>query len=218
MSTDATAVAGTCRDAPFANPLVELEAREARIARNLQSLDTGAQQEAIGEELRVIQERRLYQAAGIKSFQGYLDTRRNPISRGRAYQLMKFFDARRRAALAGSPMPANERQTRAAKAGVNLSDPFEQLWIPVFKYLQKKYLSCPTLERVRFVRTLEVAAQFFSFRRMREAAEQNKDKNRVSPDPSFAGKTPQEEIFSKRSQSTNYWQFNRQFLSKQLCL
>jgi hypothetical protein len=161
-----------------------LEAREASIAKNLDGLDSSAKQESIGEELIVIQEKRLYRAAGIKSFKGYLDTRRNPISRSRAYQLIRFAKEKRGAALAGKPIPANERQSRAAKDRMNQLGLFEQRWIPVYKYLRKKFFSCPPHERGRFAYTLAVVAKGLigTARHLNEEAEQNKDKTQQTPD------------------------------------
>jgi hypothetical protein len=111
MLMDPTAVAGPPQDASFESQLNELQAREAEIAK-LKGLDTGAQKAAIGEELLVIQEKTLYRAAGFKCFKGYLDARRNHMSRSRAYQLINAAKHRRDCLATGAPMPANERQAR----------------------------------------------------------------------------------------------------------
>ena len=82
-----------------------------------------------------------------------------PDLRPRAYPLTRFAKERRLATLEGRLLPANERRARAPEPRANQSDRFEQHGIPVFKYLKKKFLRCPALERTRFALTLEVAAR-----------------------------------------------------------
>ena len=101
------------------NPLAELEAREATIAKNVEGMDTSAQQQAIGEELLMIRDRQLYKAAGITSFTKYLASHRNRTTRGRAYQLMSFAQKREASRAAGRPPPENERQARLVDAAGN---------------------------------------------------------------------------------------------------
>ncbi len=142
--------------------LAELESREATIAKNLQGLDTSTKQQAIGEELILISDRKLYKAAGFKSFKDYLETRRNKISRPRAYQLINFARRKRACIIAGASIPPNERQSRAAQANTGELTPFEQRWTRVFKYLKKYFLACPPPERGRFAEMLELVAALFS--------------------------------------------------------
>jgi hypothetical protein len=161
MAIDPNAVPTTCHDASCANPLAELESREGRITKNLEGLDTSSKIMAIGEELTIIKEKKLYHAAGIRSFKRYLDTRRTPISRARGYQLIAFTKKRHIAALSGQPIPTTERQSRVPKADSNESTPFEQRWPWVYKYLSKKFRRWPPHERERFAETLALVAQGF---------------------------------------------------------
>jgi hypothetical protein len=144
------------------NAVAELEAREAVIAAEFSKLDTRASQEIIAEELFLIHTKKLYKAAGIKSLEAYLRTRRTQICRARAYQLIAFAKAKHRAATAGVPPPANERQCRADKRCDDDLDAFGRRWSPVFRYLWKKFHSFPKPERPRFVEVLELATRTFS--------------------------------------------------------
>jgi hypothetical protein len=92
----------------FTSELAELEAREAIIAESLQGLDTSQQQQLIGEELLWIRDKKLYRAAGFKSFRAYLDNRHNRMSRPRAYQLINFAKRRQACSLTGEPVPATK--------------------------------------------------------------------------------------------------------------
>ena len=169
----------------YPSALAELEAREASIARNLKGLDNSAQQEAIGLELIVIRDRKLYREAGIKSFEGYLDTRRNSMSRSRAYQLIRFAQETRRPTLAGQPVPTNERQARAARAQRDELDPFVQFWSPIFKYLEKKFLSRSSPEQTRFVEMLVLSSKVFAHQVevLKEKRQQNVDNAQMPADP-----------------------------------
>jgi hypothetical protein len=125
MLMDPTADAGSPHEALFASQLSELEAREAEIAKNLKGLDSSAKTAAIGEDLLVIQEKKLYRAAGYSSIKGYLDAGRNQMSRSRAYQLINHAKHRRDCLATGAPMPANERQARKilkARRNLKLSE------------------------------------------------------------------------------------------------
>ncbi len=112
MLMDPKAIAGTLHDESLATQIRELEAREAEIAKNLKGPDTSAGDAAIGEDLLVIQKKKLYRAAGFKSYKAYLDARRNGMSLSRAYQLMNLAKHRRACLATGAPIPANERQAR----------------------------------------------------------------------------------------------------------
>jgi hypothetical protein len=95
-----------------------------------------------------------------------MDTKPSPTpdgaddSRSRAYQLIRFVQTRRRAAMEGGPMPANERQSRAPKAGANPPDTFEGRWTPVYNYLLKTFRNFPSSEHLRFLKMLEVTLIF----------------------------------------------------------
>lgn len=162
MSFDPITDPVTAQEAASADLLAELQAREATISKHLESLDNGAEQVAIGEEFLLIRQQRLYRAAGFKSFAAYVSNRRTPVSRSRAYQLMRFAIYRRKADLTGAVVPANERQSRAANQGKGLCESFEQRWTPIFKYLKKKFLACDPSERPRFAQTLEMVARTFA--------------------------------------------------------
>jgi hypothetical protein len=151
-------------DSPLVSAVAELEAREATIAASLKQLqgDTGQHQQAIGDELILIRDKELYKAAGIKSFKAYLEKRRNPISRPRAYQLIDFAEQKRRAAVAGQPGPQNERQSRADGSRAQLS--FERRWKPVFKYLVKKFSQFAKEEQPRFAELVQRTGETLSAR------------------------------------------------------
>ena len=172
-------VANPNEDQSGSNPLAELAAREAIIAENLQGLDTSTKQQAIGEELILISKGKLYKAVGFKSFKDYLEARRNPISRQRAYQLMNFVRRKRACIVADIPIPANERQSRATQASAELS-PFEQRWTRVFSYLKKKFLECPPSERGRFAEMLKLVAPVFGNWSERLNSEQKSDETQES--------------------------------------
>ena len=120
----------------------------------------------------IIQEKKLYREVGIKSFDTYLKTRRNKISRARAYQLINFIKHKGQCGDSGTAVPANERQSRALRTKVIELDPFEQQWVGVFKYLRRKFLNLSAVERSRFAETLGVAAHFFASWAQRLQAEQ----------------------------------------------
>jgi len=162
MLMDPTAVAGRPHEASFASQLSELEAREAEITKNLKSLDTGAKTAAIGEELLVIQEKRLYQAAGLKSFKRYLDSGRNGMSRSRAYQLINLAKYRRTCLAKGAPLPASERQARRIlkERKLELSDDFD-LEQPVWEHLANGFEAWPQPVQADFARyLLDLATEF----------------------------------------------------------
>jgi hypothetical protein len=142
----------------FPNPLAELQEREASITRSIQSTAPADQLAAIGEQLIIIRDKSLYRLTGARSFKEYLDKRRTPISRARAYQLMHFAAARRSAQLENRPMPANERQYRTTKSPGAHPKTFEQCWRRTYNFLSKELSSYPVVERPRFAQTLRVLA------------------------------------------------------------
>jgi hypothetical protein len=87
------------------------------------------------------------------------------MSRGRAYQLIRFVQDRHAAATGGKRIPSNERQSRGAELRTDEDelDSFEQYWIPIYKYLENRFRRIRPVDRRRFVKTLETVAASFSY-------------------------------------------------------